>query len=245
MTDMNCTNEVPFRQPALAAGERWAEASAAASSAAPCWPSDGPEWRRGEPGLTGLFALIVDQVDQGLALLSSDTSVILINQAFRRACSRSQTLRLTSQHLVLANGQNGELRRAVELAVGGRRTLLEVHGEDTDRLQLAVMPLGRTAPGQTGSRPVLLVLGRQQLCEPVSRTLFCSNHHLTPAESTVLRLLADGMSPELIARTANVAVSTVRTQIVSIRQKTGAGSIGELLRLLAGLPQMPMSLTSA
>ena len=41
-----------------------------------------------------------------------------------------------------------------------------------------------------------------------------------------------------VARQQGVAVSTVRTQIGSIRAKTGAGSISELVRQVAVLPPL-------
>ena len=44
------------------------------------------------------------------------------------------------------------------------------------------------------------------------------------------------MKPAQIARAAGVAMSTVRTQITSVRLKTGARSIGELVRLVTVLP---------
>jgi DNA-binding CsgD family transcriptional regulator len=44
--------------------------------------------------------------------------------------------------------------------------------------------------------------------------------------------------PTLIAQTQGVAVSTVRTQIGSIRAKTGAASISALVRQVAVLPPL-------
>jgi DNA-binding CsgD family transcriptional regulator len=44
--------------------------------------------------------------------------------------------------------------------------------------------------------------------------------------------------PTEIAQRQSVAVSTVRTQIGSIRAKTGAGSIRELVRQVAVLPPL-------
>ena len=46
------------------------------------------------------------------------------------------------------------------------------------------------------------------------------------------------MRPTQIARQLNVTVSTVRTQIGSIRAKTGAASISDLVRQMAVLPPM-------
>ena len=61
---------------------------------------------------------------------------------------------------------------------------------------------------------------------------------LTPAETRVLEKLCSGVSPTRIAQQQNVAVCTVRTQIGSIRSKTGAGSISDLVRQVAVLPPM-------
>jgi DNA-binding CsgD family transcriptional regulator len=61
---------------------------------------------------------------------------------------------------------------------------------------------------------------------------------LTPAETRVLELLCAGVRPTEIAGRAGVAVSTVRTQIGSIRAKTGAASIRELVRQVAVLPPL-------
>jgi DNA-binding CsgD family transcriptional regulator len=82
----------------------------------------------------------------------------------------------------------------------------------------------------------LVVFGRRQVCEPLSVEFYAREHRLTAAETSVLRGLADGLRPAQIAREAGVAMSTVRTQITSIRLKTGARSIGELVRLVTVLP---------
>ncbi|MBL8315150.1 MAG: helix-turn-helix transcriptional regulator, partial [Rubrivivax sp.] len=43
-------------------------------------------------------------------------------------------------------------------------------------------------------------------------------------------------------REQGVKLSTVRTQIASVREKTGTPSIGALVRLAAGLPPMVSAL---
>jgi DNA-binding CsgD family transcriptional regulator len=54
----------------------------------------------------------------------------------------------------------------------------------------------------------------------------------------VLEHLCGGVRPTEIAQRQGVAVSTVRTQIGSIRAKTGATSIRELVRQVAVLPPL-------
>ena len=65
---------------------------------------------------------------------------------------------------------------------------------------------------------------------------------LTPAESTVLELLSDGLQPSDIARANAVGMTTVRTQIKGIRDKTCTASIRGLLHQVALLPPMVCSL---
>jgi DNA-binding CsgD family transcriptional regulator len=55
-------------------------------------------------------------------------------------------------------------------------------------------------------------------------------------------MLCEGLRPSDIARRQRVAISTVRTQIGSIRLKTGASSITSLLREIALLPPMAHAL---
>ena len=82
------------------------------------------------------------------------------------------------------------------------------------------------------------MLGKRQVCEPLSVQGYARSMHLTPAETRVLELLCSGVRPTQIAHQQNVAVSTVRTQIGSIRNKTGAASISDLVRQVAVLPPM-------
>jgi DNA-binding CsgD family transcriptional regulator len=85
---------------------------------------------------------------------------------------------------------------------------------------------------------VLLVLGKRRVCAQLSVQAFARSLNLTPAETRVLELLCAGVRPTLIAQTQGVAVSTVRTQIGSIRAKTGAASISALVRQVAVLPPL-------
>jgi DNA-binding CsgD family transcriptional regulator len=52
----------------------------------------------------------------------------------------------------------------------------------------------------------------------------------------VLLGLCEGHLPAEIAADNNVAISTVRTQITRLRQKTDAASIGEIVLCVARLP---------
>jgi DNA-binding CsgD family transcriptional regulator len=56
--------------------------------------------------------------------------------------------------------------------------------------------------------------------------------------------LCAGLDPQEVASQQGVAISTVRSQISSIRSKTGAPSIRELVRQVAVLPPLVNALRS-
>ncbi len=58
----------------------------------------------------------------------------------------------------------------------------------------------------------------------------------------MLQALCDGLDPMQIARHNGVAVCTIRSQIGSLRAKTGAASIRELLSRVAALPSLGTAL---
>jgi len=61
---------------------------------------------------------------------------------------------------------------------------------------------------------------------------------LDAAETRVLVALCQGIPPGAAAAEIGVGIATVRTQIGSIRQKTGAQSIRALVRQVAVLPPL-------
>jgi DNA-binding CsgD family transcriptional regulator len=85
------------------------------------------------------------------------------------------------------------------------------------------------------------VLEKRQVCGQLSVQGFARCHGLTSAETAVLQALCDGLDPMEIARHNGVAVCTVRSQIGSVRAKTGAGSIRELLSRIAALPPLRLA----
>ena len=64
---------------------------------------------------------------------------------------------------------------------------------------------------------------------------------MTGAECSLLLGLCEGLSPTTLAQRQAVALCTVRTQLMSIRGKTRARSLRELIQQLSLLPPvMPL-----
>ena len=195
-------------------------------------------------GLLGLLLVrrIVDHVPFGVAVVGSEGRLLLVNQAARRDCTRHPLLHIEQGRLIAPQlRHHAELGRAIAAARRGRWSLIQLR-QDADRLTLAIMPLW---PGAAGGDedPVLVMFGLDSPCQDLAIELYARSHGLTPAESRLLQGLREGLSPREMARRHDVALSTVRSQIGSVRVKTGVRSIMELVRTLSCLPPiMPAAL---
>ena len=204
--------------------------------------------RAGEtPTAASWFAMILDQIDYGVVAVECSGHVIHANQSARQMLQSRHPLRLEGQR-VHARRDDDQLRlqRAlVAASTRGLRALLTI-GDDAGSASIAVIPIQSVelASGGQDCGAALLVIGKQAVCEELSAQCFAHARGLTLAEARVLRLLCGGALPNEIATLQCVAVSTVRTQINSIRAKTGARNIGALVRQVATLPPLVNALRS-
>jgi DNA-binding CsgD family transcriptional regulator len=183
------------------------------------------------------YALMLDEIDYGVLLIADQATVLYANHVARTELDADHPLQLLGQQLRLRDSADiAALHRAIDASQDkGLRRLLSV-GRGAQSITVAVVPLPRT---QSGDEPhTLLVFGKRRVCEALSAQWFAQSHGLTTAEARVLAALCEGAEPNRIAEDAGVAISTVRTQISSIRAKTGADSIRELVRQVAVLPPL-------
>ena len=193
--------------------------------------------------VTPWLALMLDEIDYGMLLLAEGASVLHANHAARRELDASHPLQLIGGELRVA--RSADLLPLREALAGARerglRRLISL-GEGGQRVSVAVVPLAAAAlSGATredAAHWTLLVLGKRQVCEALTAHWFARTHGLTPAETRVLSALCEGLRPSEVATAQRVALSTVRTQIGSIRAKTGAESIRALVRQVAVLPPL-------
>lgn len=187
---------------------------------------------------TPWLALMLDEIDYGMLLLADDSTVLHANHVARSELDASHPLQLLGGELRVARPQDLlPLREALAGARqrGLRRLITLGHGEQA--VSVAVVPLATAAFDDT-PHLTLLVFGKRRMCEALSAHWFARSHGLTPAEVRVLAALCEGRRPSDVATAQGVALSTVRTQIGSIRAKTGAESIRALVRQVAVLPPL-------
>jgi DNA-binding CsgD family transcriptional regulator len=187
--------------------------------------------------LADLLSASLNEIDYGLLLVAEDGQALHVNHAARAELDDAHPLQMLGRTLrARASRDVAPLVEALGAACGrGLRRMLAL-GEGAHRVSVAVVPLAPQGGAHCGT--ALLMLGKRQVCEDLSVDGFARAHQLSPAETQVLKALCRGERPTAIALRHGVALSTVRTQVGSIRAKTGTESIGALVRRVAVLPPM-------
>ena len=93
-----------------------------------------------------------------------------------------------------------------------------------------------THPLETDSPTVLVLLTRQSACDNLAVRMYARAQRLSPSEESVMIGLCRGLEVSDIARENGVAQSTVRSQVKSLREKTGCPSIRRLIQRIHSLP---------
>jgi DNA-binding CsgD family transcriptional regulator len=190
-----------------------------------------------EPGLPGLLAATLDEIDYGLLLVDRRQHVVHANHAARSELDAAHPLQLQQACLLAPHAHDAALLRdaLADVFQRGHRKLITL-GQPERRVSVSLVPL---APGcATTPAWALVLIGKPQVCQDLSVEAFARSHKLTPVETVVLKGLCRGARPAEIARTHNVALSTVRTHVGSIRSKTSVPSIGALVRTVSMLPPL-------
>jgi len=205
----------------------------------------GPERRRsaGPQPQARWLACMLDEMDHGMLLVDGRGCLHHANQPARRELAEATCLIADNRQIRAADPmQQGLLLTALGDARRGRRRLVDLGAADSP-LPVAVVPLGDAQGDEPGL--VLLVLGKRRGCESLTVDFFARTQGLTAAEARVLHALCKGRRPKEVAREHDVAISTVRTQISSIRTKTQTASIRELVHRVVALPPMAPALRAA
>lgn len=201
----------------------------------------GPE-RRGAASLQHRrLAQMLDTLDYGMLLINETLAVAHINKAARRDMDERHPLQWVGGQLQARLVQDQQpLRDALAGATQrGLRRLLQL-GDAQQRVSVAVVPL--PALGADDQPGAAVLLGKRQVCEELTVEWFARAHGLTMAETTVIKGLCADLTPNEVAARQGVGLATIRTQIGSIRVKTGANSIRALVRQVALLPPLVSAL---
>ncbi len=189
-----------------------------------------------------LYQALVDEVECGLIVCNDQGAIRYANQAAQRELATARVLTRSGDRLQRAGDTRGELDTALrQAAQRGRRSLVRLDRVN-DRLLISVLPF--RVPGSSAS-DVLVMLGRRQPCSELGLEMLAASHGLTLAERRVFAALVRSTTPRQIAQQHAVSMTTVRTQIASIRAKFGAPSLDALLLRAAEVPPVASALRLA
>lgn len=177
---------------------------------------------------------VFDEIDYGMLLLDAQGRILHANHLARHELAQRRILRACSGSLMGNTPEHSErLQQALDAAVRGQRRLVLMREGDRD-LSMAFTPLSH--PLEDDAPTVLVVLSRQNVCDNLAVRMFARALGLSPTEELVLLALCRGLDIHEIAAENGVAVSTVRSQIKTLREKAGAPSIRRLLQRINSLP---------
>lgn len=190
---------------------------------------------RPTPGFSApMLQALFDQIGSGLIVCDAEGRIQLANRAAQAELRSARLLHDAGGTLQRTATADGDLAHALrQAALRGRRSLVRLLAGG-DRLHVSTLPLA----GDTGPL-VLVVLGRRRACSELELELLAASYGLTHAERRVLAGLMQEERPSEIAERHAVKLSTVRTQISSIRAKLGTRSVEGLLLRAAEVPAMP------
>jgi len=211
-----------------------------------------------------LLRQTLNLVDYGLVVVDADSGVLQFANAQGQAALQAPAtgdggarpchgLRVLHGRVIGYRPVDTELLRlALERTKSGLRDFLCL-GDAGQDAAVAVLPLGaqhppaelrlRTTLGSAVPESyALLVFAKQHLCDDSTMALFARERGLTSAEGQVLAQVCKGLRPAQIATHHGVRISTVRTQLRSIRLKTCSETIRELVQKVSVLPPMARQL---
>lgn len=184
----------------------------------------------------------LDRIESGVIATDFRGRVFHANRQAESICSGSASLKIRHGKLT-ATTPEAETTLAAALSAAGTEGRAETFGADPDtagvpRLMVACAPLrDRPQSWTLTSRASVLVLlrerGRQRV---LTGRQLVQLFGLSPAEARLARALAQGLAVEEHASAAGVAVSTVRTQLRRVLEKTGTKRQTELVKLLGSVP---------
>jgi DNA-binding CsgD family transcriptional regulator len=125
---------------------------------------------------------------------------------------------------------------AIDVAGASSVRSFPVRDADTQAMMVAhVVPIRLSARDIFVRCAAVLVLTPVTLPRALPVELVQSLFDLTPAEARIARSLAAGKTVEDIASSGGVSVSTVRTQVRGVLEKTGCHRQAEVVALLSGI----------
>ena len=190
------------------------------------------------------FSDILDGLSAGIILVDAIGRIVHTNAAANAILDVAGFLRTIDGRLVAGDAATRAALREIliaaetgDAAVGVKGIALPMTAQDGERYVAHVLPLTSGARRNTGlayDAVAALFIRRVVLDVDSSPEIIGRIYKLTPTELRVLFAIVDiGGVPE-VAASLGVAVSTIKTHLKRLFEKTGVGRQADLVKLVAG-----------
>lgn len=196
------------------------------------------------------FADTLDGLSAGMCLVDAGGRIVHANAAGYAMLGVGDILRAVGGRLVGCDAQVDQTLREIfaaagqgDAALGTMGIAVPLIGKDGERYVAHVLPLtsgARRRAGRTYTAAAALFVRKAALVVPSAFEVIGKTFKLTPTELRVLLAIVEvGGAPE-VAATLGVAVTTVKTHLGRLFEKTGATRQADLVKLVAGYT-MPLT----
>jgi len=194
---------------------------------------------------------VMDRLPVGLVLLDHELRPVLTNRTADRILALDDGFSLGPDGMRVANSRDDAVIQGIltEIAAGKRspedgEMVMAVSRPSGKRaFPLLIGMLGEAAAGDVAEDAVIsLIFGDPETGQGIPPEALRTAYKLTPAESELVGMLAEGYSLTEAATNRGVSVNTARTQLKHVFAKTDTNRQGALIRLvLTGSACFPRS----
>jgi DNA-binding CsgD family transcriptional regulator len=193
---------------------------------------------------TACFSDAIDRLSSGVLLVDADARVVHANTAGNAILAAADFLRTVGGRLVASDAEVNQALREIlvaaeagDLCVGIKGIALPMSAHDGGRYVAHVLPLTSGARRREGLayNAVAALFVRKAALDAISPPeIIGEMYRLTPTELRVLLAIFDmGGAPE-VAAALGVAVTTIKTHLGRLFEKTGVARQADLVKLVAG-----------
>ncbi len=184
----------------------------------------------------------LDACDVAIAVLDADGTIVHANGGIERILAAREDVRSVKGVLTLRSLEaDGRLQTAVREASRqeGVGSDLKIDRDGKPPLLLTVLPVRNGVPladfGGRAARCVVIV--QDTVREREARLSFVSAaYNVTPAERRLLSAIVTGAGVATAAQALDISLSTAKTHLCRLFDKTGTGRQGELINLVLSSP---------
>lgn len=190
------------------------------------------------PGPTSLVR-IVHALDLGLLLVDAEARRLFANQSARRSLASGQSLVLEGDLVMpAARARRAGWKRMLARLQPGEGALFDLldEAEGGPPRHAALSAMGPLTGDESGRAVLAIGIAPSPAAQEGRIDAYASHYRLTRAEARVLAHLTDDHDPGQIACSLGISVSTVRTHLKHILQKTGASSMRQLATRVLRMP---------